>query len=314
MHPEYQDSRITRALQRYRAGLARAFTPGCNLERFHDTQQVLAMAERLSEPEIHTLGIATEYREGGLKAARAGDLDEARALVNRAREVYSKATLSREAVECAETYQSAAESYIRYKIGDFAAAERSMRESLARCELLANEYGYPLETRRVHLARNIARVLASAGDTEEALRISVQLLEYIGGVEAAWPMPYQGPPRRVHLDDESVVFILDQVVAEIVRLLQPNDPAARTNLTAVARARDVLNAARVPAPVRRAAHCLTACAAWAIGDVDSFLDEAAAFFEGGRQSFDFTWRELEHQFLDLASLSRRVLGSCGELG
>ncbi|WP_175991794.1 hypothetical protein, partial [Burkholderia stagnalis] len=210
---------------------------------------------------------------------------------------------TREAVECAETYQSAAESYIHYKIGDFAAAAKSMRESLALCELLADDYGYPLETRRVHLTRNIARVLASSGDREEALRISARLLEYIGGVEAAWPMPYEGPPRRAHLDNDSAVFILDQVVAEIVRLMQPNDPAARANLSAVTRARAALDAARAPAQFRRASHCLAACTAWATGDVDCFLDEAAAFFEGGRQSFDFTWLELERQFLDLAGLS-----------
>ena len=83
------DSPLTIALRSHRKGLARGFMPGRNIERFYDTMQVLAMAERLHETEIRILGLATEGRERGLQAARTGNLEEATTLIAKAREIYT---------------------------------------------------------------------------------------------------------------------------------------------------------------------------------------------------------------------------------
>lgn len=286
---------LMKVWESHQKGLARPLTRGRNLERVYDTLQVLAMAERLDVKEIGTLGMATDCRERGLKAARDGHLAEAIPLVAGAREIYESAKLSSEAADCAETFQTAAESYVEYRLGDYAAAALSMTRSLRICEALANAYGYPLEMRRIHLARNIARIQAFAGETNAALRISALLLQYISGNEKAWPLPYSGQARRHFLEDDAAQFVLDQVLAETVRLLEPDAPATDENLPAVAQARDLLMSG---APTfQRAVRCLSACISYVEDDAHAALDEVSAFFEAGPQSLEATWREMEKRFL-----------------
>jgi hypothetical protein len=288
------DSLRTKALRAYRSGSSLQFTPGRNIERYYDVTYVLILAERLPEREIRALRLATQTREDGLRAARGGDLEEAAALIARARDVYSRENLSKEAVVCAETYQGAAESYLHYKREDHAAAMRSAMDSLRLCEAMVLEYGYPGELRRVHLARNIARVHAQAGNKRAALRISAQLLQYLGGAEGAWPLPYDGPTRRSHLDDDDAEMVLDQILSEAVRLLEPEEQVAREYLPAVDTARQLLGASD-QAVLRRAAHCLAACIACVQGNDEGFYDSAGTFFEAGKQSLEFSWRELERK-------------------
>ncbi len=289
------DALLERMRESHRKGLARPYTRSRNMEQINDTLQVLAMAERLDEEEIRTLGIATDSRERGLCAARNGRLEEAIMLIAAARTIYGSANLSTQASECAEAFQTAAESYVQYKSSDYAAAVLSMSHSLRLCEVLANTYGYPLEMRRIHLARNIARIRASAGYTEEALRICAKLLQYIGGNEDAWPLPYSGQARRHLLYDDAALFILDQVLAEALRLFEPDTTAAIENLAAVAQARDVFVFGS--SAFLRAAHCLSACVSYVEGNTHASLDEASAFFEVGPQSLEFAWREMEKRFL-----------------
>lgn len=297
------DCRRTKAIDAYRSGLSLSLMPGRNVERFYDTIYVLIQAEHLPEHEIRILGRATELREEGLRVARAADLENAALLFAKARDVYTREHLSTEAAVCAEAFQTAAESYLQYKREDYAAATLSMTDSLRLCEVMAIEYGYPAELRRVHLARNIAHVRAHAGDKREALRISAHLLQYIGGVEGAWPLPYDGPARRSQLDEDSAVMILDQVLSAVVRLLQPQDAVVREYLSVVATAGELFRAGG-PAVFQRAAHCLTACIACAQSDEDGFFDAAGAFFETGRQALEFSWLELERKL-------RRAAGEHG---
>ena len=180
-----------------------------------------------------------------------------------------------------------------------------MAASLKLCEILAVEYGYPLEMRRVHLARNFAHVCAYAGEVREALRISAQLLQYIAGTEEAWPLPYRGPTRRPHLEDDAAVLMLDQVLTEVVRLLEPQEPAARDLLPTIATVSELLRSGG-PATFRRAAHCLTACIAYVQNDEERFFEEAGAFFETGQQALEFAWHELEKKFLRAAALQMQL--------
>jgi hypothetical protein len=310
---DLDDALLERVRESYRAGLGRPVRRGRNLEQVYDTLQVLAMADRLPVKEITTLGKATDPRERGLKAARNGQLEEGAGLIAESRRIYGSARLSREAADYAETFQTAAESYIEYRSGDYAAADASMMRSLQLCEDLANAFGDSFEMRRVHLARNVARIRAFAGDRNQGLRISAKLLQYIGSRESAWPLPYSGPPRRRLLPDDAAMFMLDQVLAEALRLLEPDAPAAIANLPAVAEARDLL---LFGAPAfQRAAHCLSACIGYVERDTRVFLEESSDFFETGAQSLELVWREMEKKFLPAdRAVGSQTMGTLAEIG
>lgn len=291
--------RVLATLEQYAQGLARPRPMVRNLEQAFDALQVMSMAQRLPVGEIEALGEATDLREGGLRLARSGQPDRGAGLIAEARELFESAGLSHEARACAETYQTAAEAYVDYRGARYLAAEQALLEALRTSKILRDEYGYSAEMRRVHLARNVVRVKAAAGEQLGALELAVMLVRHIAGEANAWPWPSLALAEPEALTVEQGWFVLDQVLVEIARVLTSTNPAAADVLALADRS------GRVALPVAgsefgRVADWMAARRAAVLGDLAAFLDAAGLYFAGGPGQLVQAWREMARELIHVA--------------
>lgn len=277
------------ALAQRDAALTRFTHRSRSLEQILDAQYVLLMAERLSLADLEMLGEATSLREAGLQAAREGDLELGLELVVEARDHCRNAPLSEEARLSFETFQTAAEAYVRYRSGDQAEAEALLFRSIETCHALAAGHAYDFDLRLVHLARNIARVRAEAGRAEDALKLALQLVRFIEGDGDCWPWSaLVCAPGR--LSGDAAWMAMDQVVMEIALVLRPPGGAA---LHARAQCEGWLNFDASPPGFGRVHDFIAAYQALAVGDDARFLRDAANFFAGGVDNLAASWRRMD---------------------
>lgn len=284
---------VVRAIVAYKAGLALGRPAATNLERRFNAAHVLEMSKRLPLDAIATLLKASHVREQGLALARAGELASATTTLDEARAIYVPASLSLEARAVADTFQLAADAYLQYRRDEHERAITSLRAALGLCSTLKDEYGYRVEVRRVHLARNIVRVQTASGNYGEALRLAYSLLHYLEGHGACWPFPELGldtPPDE--LTAEELDMLADQLLGE-VGLLLSGQPATVLKLMAAEQA-GCLTQAFGP-KLLRAQNWLAAMRAAAEGAVGPFLTSAAAFFADGPGYLSQAWRTLAQE-------------------
>jgi hypothetical protein len=296
-HDETLQALAREAFAQRDAALARITRPSRSLDQTLDAQHVLVMAERLSLADLETLGEATALREAGLQAARGGDLERGFALVAEAREQYRDAPLCNEARLSAETFQTAAEAYVHYRMGDQAEADVLLLRAIETGYALTAGYGYDFDLRLVHLGRNIARVRAEAGRAEDALDLAALLVRVIEGESDRWPWPTlaRAPGR---LSGEAAWMAMDQVVAEIALALRSPGAAA---LHARAERDGWLDFNPSVLSFDRAYDFISAYRALAIGDDARFLRDAARFFAGGADKLPTSWRRMDADVQEIAT-------------
>ena len=135
------------------------------LEDRYNTRYTITMAKRLTPSELATVAQATALREEGLHLARSGADADGAELVDRARKTAEAGALGVEATLCAESFQLAAEAFVRYAHTDLGDAESLLLASMGASARLGDEFGYRVSMRRVHLGRNVVRVVGAAGRT-----------------------------------------------------------------------------------------------------------------------------------------------------
>jgi hypothetical protein len=262
-----------------------------DLQSTYDARYAVEVARRLPLAEITALGDATDLREEGLALARAGQLDRGAELVAAARRAFTGAALSAEAVLLAEWFQEPAEAYLQFRRGDPAGAEDSLLRAVAACVRLRAGFGYRVELRRVHLARNIVRVRNFAGRPVDALELAHHLVDHIEGVPGAWPWPQHTVAEPDDLTLDVRLLLLDQVLGDVARLLSPARPDAR-ELLGVADARGWFRAGAGRPHIDRARIWLRARSMAVRGDWDEFLRLAGLFFAEPPGRFGVAWSEL----------------------
>ena len=170
---------------------------------------------------------------------RSGECELGAKLIDRSRRHFEAANLSTEAMVLAEWFQTPAEAYVQYRRGDTSGAEALLLQAVEACIPLRARYGYRVELRRIHLARNVVRVRDEAGRPLEALELAHQLVDYIEGVSEAWPWP-QSVVVEPDVPDLDVRLVLtDQVLGDVARLLSTTRPDARDLLRTARRPRMV---------------------------------------------------------------------------
>jgi hypothetical protein len=268
-----------------------------NLEQRLGARFVAELSSRLPAAELTDLGKITEVREAGLALARAGDLDAARARLRDAADKI-EALASEEGRISGHSFQLAAKAFIEHKCGDHAAAVTSLDEALRLCRELRIRFGHSVEVRRIHLARNIARLFWVMGRPDESWVLLGRLARYAWGVAPAWPLEASTalePEHRERLRREERMAVTDQILAEAI------------NAAAEARVRRIaLDASRwqpdesgaLPGRVFTVAHTGEAISA---GDTDAWLSSLAVYFEDGQGELPMTWRRAEQLLRDAAS-------------
>jgi hypothetical protein len=159
-----------------------------DIEMRFGARYLLEMSNRVPIEDIAVFLGSSNERERGLVDLRAGNFGAGEKALALARELFSERPLCQEVRLGAESFQLPAEAYLQYRREQGALAQQSLLDAIATCQRLGQEYQHDVEVRRIHLARNIARVRSKGGDVVGALRMLRQLIGYINGHLDAWPL------------------------------------------------------------------------------------------------------------------------------
>jgi hypothetical protein len=245
------------------------------------------MAANLPAADVACLVASSRSREQGLRLCRDGGAG-GRELLAEARGILAAARLSDEAKVVAESFQQPAEAYLHYRLGKPIAARRALIDALGCCRVMEAIYGYEVEARRVHLARNVARVERVAGDRTDALHLALRLVRYIDGEAAAWPLRSVATTAPPPLTIDEQRALLDQLWGEISDVLHGSEPG-----TADLWSDPELAEFRLPdaSIFRELRAWLDAMEAFRGHDAVAFLERAETFFAAG-PVVTSAWHEL----------------------
>jgi hypothetical protein len=266
-------------------------------ESFDERVNARHLRNSLSLPEIAVVHRSAAVREKGLALVRSGDLQGGADLLRKARAFFTQATLCEEGVAFLESFQLAAEAYLQYKERQYDATRVALRGAIQACHVLRDEYGYCVEARRIHLARNIIRVETYANRQVEAMQLASRLVRYIDGRGEPWPIP---DLRLVTAPDplraKARWILMDQILGELALLTRRHKPRA-PDLIPLGSALFQEGATDDNfAPVHT---WLAAMRASADGDAAAFLKHARVFFSEAPAYLAQAWRELSLEFLDV---------------
>jgi hypothetical protein len=267
---------------------------------FDERSNARSLRKNLSLREISVVYRSAGVREKGLKAARTGDLVSAARLIGQARDLFQATMLCKEALAFLESFQLAAEAYLQYKERHYDQARASLLGAIRACHVLRDEFGYLIEARRVHLARNIVRVETLVNNPKEAMRLASCLERYLEGCPERWPF-LEFPVATVlePLSDEIRLLLMDQILGEIALLWSRRNPQCRELM--IQGSELLLRDGEMATGIFARVHTwLAAMGASAEDDVRGFLEHALYFFSERPGYLGNAWRELSLEFFDVA--------------
>lgn len=281
----------------YEHGLALP-VPDLNPNEKFNVQFLGSLFTRVSVPEIIATLQASEIRARAMALARAGEKDQARRVLDIAKSVCARASLSAEATAATCSFQNAAEAFLWYRTQDYDKAELSLRAALECCRTLRDQYHYAVDVRRIELARNLVRVKSSAGRREDAFHSACLLVRYVEGETECWPFrDLQLATENDQLASEDRFILLDQILSEISSLLAAD--GSKGLLLKLADRELFTGHAGMGSRVSRARLRLGAMRAAAEDDVIGFLENATAFFRDGPGYMPRAWQEMSREYLKM---------------
>jgi hypothetical protein len=262
-----------------------------NMEHRTGVHYVIDLSRRLTQPEIALLGRATEMREQALVKARGGSLADARRELAATEQFVVDQVRSEEGRLTARSFQAAAEAFLEHVEKRHEVARNLLLEALALCKRLRTEYGHRLEIRRVHLARNIVRLVWAAEGHQEAWDLGASLLEYVWVADSRWPLGEatdvdSAERETLRLDERT--FLTDQLLSEALSTILD------------ARKRGAKFAVRMPGSPEqmppRVGQICQLCDAALGGDIAEIAGHMANYFEGGPADLPMTWQKADRLF------------------
>lgn len=272
----------------FRHGISKPYNQPPNLDEKFNGRYLLKLASTFSLPEIQTLLRVSRVREQGLLLLRSGKLHSGEDHLSAARKIIREAEFGPEARMIADSFQTAAEAYLAYKIGKFATAANLTRATIISSQTLKESYGYDMEVRCIHLLRNFVRVSSRAGEYDSALTQLLNLIRFIEGGHCFRPLPdvccFEHP---CELELEERWVMMDQVLVELADLLGvSNDPDLARQC------RPHLERARLNDVFQRTDTFLEAIIAASEGEPMIFLKRAESFFSEGMTGLYQSWQEV----------------------
>jgi hypothetical protein len=252
-----------------------------------DAAYAKRMARSLSADEIQVLGEVTSGREQGLALCRAGDLGPGARAIGSARLRLTQARVGREAFVLSHSFLCAAEGFLHYRSGRSAAASSSLLAAIADCRELHDDFGYPVEGRRIHLACNLARVDVAAGHQARSSRTLARLLTLLENADRRyWPFPELEYATGPDLLPGAARWDLADQALDVARRLDAAAFAALHDQCPQSTNGDGRELAA------RTRCFLTAVRSDQIGEVTSFLERCVEFFPPGPGSLPRGFRHL----------------------
>lgn len=255
--------------------------------KLFSAQYLRRLSAVLTLQEISAILEAEQYREQGLAASRAGDQEAADALLAQASTICDEARLSRHASLAALSFQLAAEAYIKHRRRDYAGAIGDLENAILTATELEAVFGHDMEFRRVHLARNILRVRASAPLDDQVVDHTLGLLFYIAGDRTRWPIAAgRGVGNPARMAEAQSIWAIDEL---LINLTLPAVDLGKTDC--LLPMPEVGTSAHPELPA--AAHWCHALASLSRGEAERFVAHATSFFELGSGGLIHAGRHLE---------------------
>lgn len=177
---------------------------------------IIDEAKSLSEKEKTLVKDAALIREDALTNLRANNIEEGKNGLVNAKEMISNSDLAREGVLIANTYQNAAEAFSYLKGNDFQGAIDSTIEALEIHKKLFLEFNHDIETRRIHLVKNITKVMNVSKKYNDAFELSINMVQYIIDENEPWQYEYGNIEAPDKIGMSQKYFVLNQFLNEII--------------------------------------------------------------------------------------------------
>jgi len=185
-----------------------------------DDQLQELLAARCSPEEISYYGRFRSQRRDGLQAARQGNYSEAQAKFALARRCLREIDTVDVRLVGASSYLAAV-AYLRHRQLKPAQARRLVEHALTIDVRLEKEFALDLiYAHRIQLAHNLARVDARFGTAQEAIKLTVVILEQLEGRNNARPTSHPWEPADHKKVDSTQRRLLFNLVVSDIALLQ----------------------------------------------------------------------------------------------
>jgi len=181
--------------------------------------QIIEGAQTLNEQEKEVLKKAAIERESGLTALRKNEIPTGLQKLNLAKQIISENSISQEGILIASTYQHAAEAFLHLKNKDFEGAIDATRQAMETHKDLFNSFGHLIEQRRIHLARNIAKVLTVSGQPEKSFVLTIDLIQYTIQAKTKWRLDFCQLENPNSITQNQKYFVLNQLMSELGDIL-----------------------------------------------------------------------------------------------
>jgi len=176
-------------------------------------------AKTITKSEAILLEWAALIREEALIDLRNNKIEEGNAKLKGSREILLYKRLSEEAHLINATFRSSVESFSYLKTHEFGKAHDLMINALNTHKTLFLKYGHSIEARRIHLVRNIAKILSASKREIEAFKLYTQLIKYIFNGADAWSFNFciLENPDIISLKMKN--SIINQLLNEMINIL-----------------------------------------------------------------------------------------------
>jgi tetratricopeptide (TPR) repeat protein len=180
-------------------------------------RQFIVLTQRHSPEDAILVRVIADYHGAAVQQAKQGHLEAARAILRR---LENLARLDE--AELLITHRVTAlpaSALIHWYEGDHDEAIRLLKRALDACLELATGFGHDyLTAKRIHLAANTARVLASLGSLDRALSRVAALKTVVAGERAWWP--FEGPESLDVPLNYPERFFLEEQLARIATIVK----------------------------------------------------------------------------------------------
>lgn len=188
-----------------------------------DSIKIISKAKTINKKEAHLLEEVALVRENALKLLRINDIHQGMHQLQESEELLgNKKLLSKEAFLIHSTYHCAAESFLCIKKKEYGKALKLMKEALNEHKILFEEFGHNVEARRIHLGRNISKILETSGEKLAGLELSLQLLEYSIIENRKWPLYECQIEQSNKVSSSLMLFTINQLLKSVNSILAKN--------------------------------------------------------------------------------------------
>ncbi len=182
--------------------------------------QMIHDASSISKEEVLILEAVALMREEALSLLRKRNLNEGHNLLQEAEQLLKQENLSKEGALIATTYGFAANSFYSILQKDYAKSLSLMQAAMTSHEELFKDHGHPIELRRIHLGRNIAKIYSSSNDSESSMALTTALIKYtISSDPKQWPLDICKIDSPDKILDHQKMFLFNQLTGEVITLL-----------------------------------------------------------------------------------------------